>query len=61
MELYIRDYFYLNSSRYKNKPNASDAHLSLAEGRCKAEKVDRLRAGLTNGDTKRTQSTNRKV
>lgn len=40
----LRDYFYLNDFRYTNKPNKSDAHLTLAQGTCEGQQVEELKA-----------------
>jgi hypothetical protein len=39
----LRNNFYTNDFRYKNKTNTSDAHLSLAEGICNEEDISKVK------------------
>lgn len=40
----LRNYFYVNNFRYANKPNKSDAHITLAQGICEEFQIDSLRS-----------------
>jgi hypothetical protein len=39
----LRDYFYLNNFRFTNKPNKSDAHITLVQGTCEKSQIEELK------------------